>query len=182
MKHARTVAERYAEALAELAVEADALDAVDADLGAVAELVAGDAELSATLTLPGQGASARRRMAQEIAKALELGDLATNFLQVLAGAGRMGALPDVADEFHHIVNDRKGVVVADVTSATELSEEETERIRRALSKKFGMDVAIRTSVDDRLVGGVRATVGNRLLDASVAGALERLRTVGAKAG
>jgi len=67
------------------------------------------------------------------------------------------------------------VVMATVTSAVPLTTDETAAIRTRVEAMAGASIELRTEVDPDLLGGLTVQVGDRLLDASIRGRLERLR-------
>jgi F-type H+-transporting ATPase subunit delta len=65
--------------------------------------------------------------------------------------------------------------VAYVTVATPLGEAEERRLGAALSARYGRDVSVKTTVDPRVLGGVRVQVGADLYDGTIARRLARAR-------
>ncbi len=70
-----------------------------------------------------------------------------------------------------IVAQERDRMVARVTTAAPLNFAQSVRLREALSRKYGRDVAINTIVDPALVGGVRVQIGDDVIDASVSSRL-----------
>ncbi len=68
-----------------------------------------------------------------------------------------------------------GVVVANVTSAEPLEPADLAAIAERVGAGAGARVEVRATVDPELIGGLTVRVGDRLIDASVRGRLERLR-------
>jgi F-type H+-transporting ATPase subunit b len=64
---------------------------------------------------------------------------------------------------------------AEVTSALPLSPEEQETVRRDIVSRLGGSPAVVFRVDPGILGGVVVRVGDKVVDASVAGRLEGLR-------
>lgn len=64
---------------------------------------------------------------------------------------------------------------AEVTSALPLSSEEKEVVKRDILSKTGSQATVSFRVDPSILGGLVVKVGDKLLDASVAGQLETLR-------
>lgn len=64
---------------------------------------------------------------------------------------------------------------AEVTSALPLSSEEKEVVKRDILSKTGSQATVSFRVDPSILGGLVVKVGDKLLDASVAGQLESLR-------
>ena len=81
----------------------------------------------------------------------------------------------VSDEFTRQLNRHRGIVVATVTSASPLTPDEMHEIRSRVEAMAGSQVDLRTEVDPAIIGGLTIQVGDRLLDASIRGRLERLR-------
>ena len=69
----------------------------------------------------------------------------------------------------------RGIVVATVTSAAPLEPAELEAIGARIRGMTGSQVELETRDDPELIGGVTVRIGDRLIDASVRGRLERLR-------
>lgn len=73
-----------------------------------------------------------------------------------------------------IVADQASLAIAIVTVAAPLSDAQLERLRSGLEKKYGA-LRIQQVVDRALLGGVRVSVGNDVIDDSVAARLKDLR-------
>ncbi|WP_374012896.1 F0F1 ATP synthase subunit delta [Pseudoxanthomonas koreensis] len=97
------------------------------------------------------------------------------FLALLAQAGRLPLLGEVAGLFEQLRAEDQRVVRARVTSATELAPQELERLRDALKRRFGRDVEVVASVDAGLLGGALIDAGDVVIDGSLKGKLARLQ-------
>lgn len=71
---------------------------------------------------------------------------------------------------------RRGLVIADVTSAVELTQAQQQRLIKALAKRTGHDVELHLEVDPEVIGGLRILVNERLYDNTTRRALKALRT------
>jgi F-type H+-transporting ATPase subunit delta len=101
-----------------------------------------------------------------------------NFLHILADRDRLGEVPSIAAWLRELVNRQRGITIADVTSAVALDVDMQRLVADRLAAYLNRDpkkISIRTRVDPALIGGVVARVGDRLIDDSVRGRLERLR-------
>jgi len=96
-------------------------------------------------------------------------------VRLLARRERLDLLPVVAAEFTTLLNRRRGIVPALVTSAAPLTPAEDAAMRAKVTQLAGAEVDLSTRVDPALIGGVTVRIGDRLHDASVRGRLERLR-------
>jgi F-type H+-transporting ATPase subunit delta len=70
---------------------------------------------------------------------------------------------------------RRQRLIAHVTSAVELSDNEQRDLTAALSRAFGHELRLQIVVDPSLIGGLTVRVGDELIDASVARQLDEAR-------
>jgi F-type H+-transporting ATPase subunit delta len=89
--------------------------------------------------------------------------------------GRIEQLPRVAAEFRRLDDRRQGITPATATSAVALTLPEVQALTARLEQMTGGRIALQTDVDESLIGGLVVRVGDRLIDGSVRGRLERLR-------
>jgi F-type H+-transporting ATPase subunit delta len=169
----RSTARRYAEAARSLAERDDSLGAwVEALETATGRL--SDAQVMRVLADPAVAFEDRRRVAETILGESVTGD-PRNLVLLLVRRGRIELLPRVAAELRRMWEQRQGIVRAVVTSAAPLSDAERDAVRDKLAAMTGDRVEIETQVDPSLLGGVLVRMGDRLIDGSVRGRLERLR-------
>jgi F-type H+-transporting ATPase subunit delta len=163
----------YANALFEAALERGRIATVREQLQQVVEAEAQVPELRELLRNPQLDPRARAAAIGDV-----LGDadeLLRNFLLVLADKGRTGQLEEIAREFERLVAEHEGVVHAELTTAVELSDEETTKLLGQIEQASGRKVEATRRVDPDLIGGIVLQVGSHRLDASVRGRLEGLR-------
>ncbi|WP_018156594.1 F0F1 ATP synthase subunit delta [Demetria terragena] len=70
---------------------------------------------------------------------------------------------------------RREQLVAIVTSARALADDDAQRLTQVLSKNYGKQVQLNVLVDPELVGGLRVQIGDDIIDGSVSGRLEEAR-------
>lgn len=132
------------------------------------------AELRNALASPAVTPGRKRAVVARLAAALPLSRTVRNFLYVLVDHRRTQHLPEIADAFETLLDERLGVVRADVTSARELTGTQQELLRSELSRVAGSQVKPRFKVDPELIGGVMARIGSTVYDGSVAGQLDAM--------
>ncbi len=164
---------RYAEAAFEIAGRDDAFDAWRDDLGLAADVVS-DERVAQVVDNPSLPFVERRALLERLLEG-RVGRPVRNLVILLAERGRVELLPAIAAEYGRLLNRRRGIVEAVVTSAAPLSAAETEAVRERIREMARSDVELSTTIDESLIGGLTIRVGDRLLDASVRGRLERLR-------
>ena len=158
---------RYASALFALAAEQDAVAAVEADLNSLGTAVGESADLAALIRNPQIGREAAARAIAAVAGVLDLSGLTNNFLGVLAGNGRLAALPDIIAAFAAIAAAERGEVTAEVTSAHALNKTQLTALAKKLKEREGKDVTITATVDPDLLGGLVVKIGSRQIDSSI---------------
>ncbi len=98
------------------------------------------------------------------------------FVAVLAENGRLDFLPEIAARFEELKAEAENVADVEVVSATGLDERQRERLAGALRTRLRRDVRLHCTVDPSLIGGAVVRSGDLLIDGSLQGRLERLRT------
>ena len=68
---------------------------------------------------------------------------------------------------------QKNVVVS---SAFELESDQLEKIKLAMQKRLGADIIITSAVDKTLIGGMKISYEDQVIDLSLKNKLESLRT------
>ena len=98
-----------------------------------------------------------------------------NLANLLLERRRLSQLPDVVEHFRALALEDRGVAIADVSTAVELTPEETTRLVDQLNTLLGREVLLRTHVDPEIIGGIVVRVGDMLIDGSVRTQLQALR-------
>ena len=173
MALARCTARRYAEAGFEIAERDDSMAAWREALAIADERLTSDQvmRLLSTPSVP----SADRVTALERILGDDVSGAPRNLLVLMVRRGRFEQLPAVSREFTRLYNRREGIVEATVTAATELDANELHVLNERLVAMTGASIELSQVVDPELLGGVQVRVGDRLIDGSVRGRLERLR-------
>lgn len=168
-----SAARRYAEAAFQVAQRDDAIETWRTELDATAERLAAPRVLD-VLRNPAIPLDQR-----SVALAALLDGLASqpvqNLFQLLLRRGRIDESPRVVTEFRRLDDARQGVVQAPVTSAAALTPDEIRALTTRLEGSTGGRIVLDVVVDPSLLGGIVVRVGDRLIDGSVRGRLERLR-------
>ncbi|SOE52363.1 ATP synthase delta chain [plant metagenome] len=175
MAELSTVARPYAEALFGAARndQATSLAGWSSLLADLAQ-VAANPEVGAVLSDPRLNQAQRVDLFLSLIKAT-LPQAARNFVELLVQNDRLLLLPEIASQFDVLKNRHEGVAVAEIASAFALSDEQVAELVAGLEKKFGRKLKPEVSLDASLIGGVRVTVGDQVLDTSVQAQLARMR-------
>ncbi|MBV8603272.1 MAG: F0F1 ATP synthase subunit delta [Pelomonas sp.] len=171
MAEIATIARPYAEALFEASGAQASAD--QAWLGAVAA-VAGNAEL---LSLAGNPKVTPEQLLGVLTAAAgtALPARANNFLATVLENGRLAALPEIAAQFHALVNAQSGAADAVVHSAFAIDGARLAELGTLLERRFGRKLNLQVALDPELIGGVRVVVDDEVLDLSVRARLEQMK-------
>ena len=104
-----------------------------------------------------------------------LPDSGKNFLRVLIDHGRLGVLPEAAAQFRLLKNARDGASDAVVYSAFPIDAGALQDLGAVLERRFGRKLTTRVEIDADLIGGIRAVVGDEVLDTSVKARLDQMK-------
>ena len=97
-----------------------------------------------------------------------------NFVRVLIDNKRLDVISEIADLYEVKRAEAERTVVAEVTSASPLSEAQQAQLVTALKKRLGREVTLITNTDETILGGAIVRAGDLVIDASVTSQLERL--------
>ncbi|MEM1399403.1 MAG: F0F1 ATP synthase subunit delta [Pseudomonadota bacterium] len=170
-----TLAERYATALYDLADEAKALDAVADDLRGMRALLVESDDLRRLVRSPSIGREDQAKALDSVAKSAGVHDLTRKFLGVLAANRRLFALGEIGQAYLNELSRRRGEMTAEVTSATELSDQQIKKLTDQLRASMGSKVSVDLQVDPALLGGMIVKVGSRMVDSSLRTKLAKLQ-------
>ncbi len=164
---------RYAEAAFEIALRDDTVADWRRELDGAAAALA-DPAIARGLANPAVPTADR-----EAAIVQGLGSVVSppvlNLIRLLLQRGRIEELARVAAAFRRLDDQRNDVTTAIAASATPLEPAEVSALTARLEGMTGGRVELALEVDPSLLGGLVVRIGDRLIDGSVRGRLERLR-------
>ena len=172
MAELATIARPYAEALFKAAAVVDPAQ-LAAQVQSLAD-VAGNAQLRQFADSPKISAAQVFDVVMSVVKA-PVSDAAKNLLRLVIANGRLAALPQIAAQFHSLVNARSGVSDAVIHSAYAIEPAQLADVVASLEKRFGRKLNASVVLAPELIGGIRVVVGDEVLDTSVAARLEQMR-------
>jgi F-type H+-transporting ATPase subunit delta len=157
-------ARRYAEAIFEIAMENESFVQWSGDLQTIADFVS-EADVAGLL--------ASNRVPREEKMRLlgagleqEISALAMNLVRILEDKSKLHLSRDIQVIFQEKVDDARGIAHAVVTTAVPLSDDERNAIAAKLSSVTGKQVDITPVVDEAIIGGLIARIGDQLIDGS----------------
>ena len=172
MAELSTVARPYAEAVFKLSQESGAAARWSSTL-ALLETVVGDANLAALIGNP------RVRRDQLLGVIADVGGAgldaeARQLVAALADNGRLSLLPYIRSQFEALRHEQEGVLDARIATAFPLTDAQVATLVADLQKRFKCNIRPEVTVDAALIGGVKVSVGDVVIDGSVRGRLDRM--------
>jgi F-type H+-transporting ATPase subunit delta len=161
------MAGRYATALFELALEANAVDTVRADLARFDALAAENADLTRLIRSPVFSAEEQASALAAVLDKAGIGGIAAQFLKVVASNRRLFAAHDMVKGFNELVASHKGEVTAQVTLAEPPTDAHLAAIKDTLNAVTKKDVQVDVNVDPSIIGGLIVKLGSRMVDSSL---------------
>ncbi|MEW9500832.1 F0F1 ATP synthase subunit delta [Jeotgalibacillus marinus] len=168
-----TVANRYAQALFELAQQHGKVEAVEADLRVVRQVFQGNPDFSLLLQSPKFTKTQKKQLFKQ--SFVGLSPYVLNVVSMLIDRRRDTEFVSMADAYIELALSARGVAVAEVYSATKLSDADQAALSTAFATRVGkQSLQINNSVDSSLLGGLRIRIGNRIFDGTIRSKLQRL--------
>jgi F-type H+-transporting ATPase subunit delta len=178
MARRTSAARRYAEAAFDLARRDDAVERWRTELD-LASGVLSDERILRVLANPAVALEERSTLTDSILAPggrSRVSQPVRNLIHLVLRRGRIEDLPRIAAEFRRLDDERQGITHAHAISAAPLTEDEQRAVSSRLQQTTGGRIELTVEVDPSLLGGLVVRVGDRLIDASVRGRLERLRS------
>ncbi|MGH2684262.1 MAG: ATP synthase F1 subunit delta [Actinomycetota bacterium] len=167
--------EGYADAMFSVAEAEGAMGAVEEELFRFSRALQGSDELRSALTDQRIPAARRQQIVEDL-----LGDranpLTSALVSFVVGAGRARDLPAIIDRLVARAATERDREVAEVRSAVPLDDAQRQRLAEALGNATGKQLEVRVIVDESILGGIVAQIGDTVIDGSVRRRLEHLRS------
>jgi len=170
----QTIARRYASALADVVVERKEEREVQQEIDQWASMIEENPQLKDVFANPTIAYDEKRKVLEELITRTRVRPTTASFLRVLLRNQRLSQLRDVAERFALVLDDRAGVVSADVTTAKPISEDLKNQVRETLAAATGRSVRVSFNTDEKIIGGLVARIGSTIFDSSVQSRLDRL--------
>jgi len=174
------VARRYAEAFVNALGEGPSVSLEErlrtglTELEGVAQVDSGSKDLQRFLGSLEIGPEEKERLLNRLWSDGDGGETKA-LLHLLLKWDRMEHLPAILAEARAVAEERQGILRGTVATAHPVSSAETERLAQAIGKALKKRVMLEREVDPGLIGGVRVSIGSKLLDGSIRTYLDEIR-------
>ena len=170
-----TVARRYATALADVVIKSGETESVRRELSLWEQLMTSNVDLQNAVRNPSIPHSSKEKVLEALIEKSKPSRTTSNFVRVLLRNGRLTEIREINRKLESVLEERSGSVVAEVTSARDLSGAQQAELKANLEKLTGKQVKLNFAIDPAIIGGVVTRIGSTVYDGSVKTQLENLK-------
>jgi F-type H+-transporting ATPase subunit delta len=168
------VLDPYAQALLSLGQSNNLVEAFGDDVGLILATLTASEELQQFLESPMANHDAKKGVLKQIFGG-QVQPFMENFLMLLVDRGRIQYIFGVCQQYRVLMRKLKGIVLAEVTSTVELTDDQRSQIRQRVQSLTGAaEVEIESTLNPALIGGVVIKAGSQVIDASLKGQLRQI--------
>jgi len=168
------ISDRYASALYDLANENKVVDSVIENLNFLKDIISENKELKLVVKSPLITSNDKLEIILKLVSEKNFNQLSITFLKVISNNKRFSSLTSIILQFIKINAQKRGDILADVTSADDLSDQQQEDIKEQLRTILGEKLSLNFKVDKNIIGGLIVKVGSKMIDTSLANKINKL--------
>jgi len=175
MRVSAAVANRYAKALVDVALQKREEAQVREELSGFLQLLASNEELRNVFASPAIPHAQKRAILEALISRLKLNKTTANFLEVLLKNNRLHQLEAMVEAFARELDNRLGIVSAEITTARPVSDNQKNLLIDRLRRVTGKEVRLKFKTEPELIGGVVTRIGSTIYDGSIRTQLQTIR-------
>ncbi len=168
------IAQRYAQALFDIARERSKLEIVHRDLEKIGHLLAQSSDLKDFLRDPVIPPQKFQTILKDIFHG-KVDELSYKFLLFLQVKRRLPQLPSICAIFNDIYEETKNVLRTKWTSSVDLSQRDMHILTGHLKAKFNKEIVAELKVDPRIGGGIKIQIKDTIYDYTIAAQLKKFQ-------
>ncbi len=168
-----SVAERYAEAFFSVAGEHEKVDIWKEQLSNIVTTVSRVPFLDKIMKYPFALKSEKRDIFTKVFSS-QVDQQVLNFIYLIIDHDRGAYLKLIYEKYAECIRKSRNRLLAEITSAKELSMQEESRLISAISKREGRTIEASFKVDPSLIGGVIVKIEGKIIDGSLRKSLRDL--------
>ena len=171
------ISERYANALFELSSEKKIVSTVLENLEILQKIIKNNNELKILIKSPLISSNDKLVILLKLLDPIKINEITETFIKVISKNKRFSKLSSIISQFIKINAQKRGDILADITSADQLNEEQQKKIKENLKNILGNKLSLNFKVDKKIIGGLIIKVGSKMIDTSVANKINKLKIV-----
>ncbi len=169
-----TSVNRYSLALYELAEENKSIYEIEEQSSAFINLISRSDGFNLLIKDPTNKKEDQLNVIKKISEQYKLNNLLTKFLSFLTVKRRLFFVEKILKNFIETCSKKRGEIVAKLTAAKELNDNEVNKIKDELTKNFSSKIKLEYKFDPSLIGGLIIQVGSTMIDTSIKNKLQQL--------
>lgn len=167
---------RYALALYKVAEEKNKVDEYLQDLRQICDIIDNNEELKAVIEYPQISTKQKKKIFIDVFKG-KIDEELLSFLLILIEKRRILYLREKLNQFEQIHLERNNVVIANVKSVIDMTDEQSTELKNKLEKMYNKTVIIEHEIDKSIIGGLYVRVGNDVIDGSIKSKLDEMKAL-----
>jgi F-type H+-transporting ATPase subunit delta len=175
MSASSAISRRYAKAIVESARNAEQIDQFANELLAFCKACERSEDLIRVLNNPTFSLKDRASTLEAVFTKLQTANVIQRFIRLLVKRRRINEISGITAAVREIADARAKRVRAQVESASPLSDDTRDSLRRALEKRTGKAVQLDISINPNLIGGIRTSLGSLVFDGTLLSQINGLR-------
>lgn len=168
------LASRYAKSLVDLAVEKGQLEAIQADMQVLKQIMKGNPDVVNLLKSPIIKPDKKQKILTAILEG-KVGEITAIFINLLVSKGRESNLPEITTEFGKQYNVIRNISRVKITTAVPLDDSTLQVIKQKVENGTDKQIVLETAVEEDLIGGFVLETEDKLYDASILRDLRDIR-------
>tara|TARA_Y100001970_G_scaffold207009_1_gene252178 strand:+ start:17967 stop:18524 length:558 start_codon:yes stop_codon:yes gene_type:complete len=168
------IANRYASALYDLASDSKCIEEVLKNLEFINTVFENNKDFKLLIKSPLINSSDKLIILEKITSKNSIHNLTLKFIKLLSTNKRINILNLIILEFNKINSQKRGDVLANITSADVLNNNQKDEINNKLKKLFGDKLSLNFNTDKNIIGGLIIKVGSKMIDTSISSKINNL--------
>lgn len=168
------IAERYGQALFDLALEMNTLELWQSQTKEILEVFTANTELERFFNAVKISTEEKKNLIHTAFEG-KIDKMLLNFLELLIDKKRIGSVEAILQQFIILANEEQEIENGVVLSSRKLSKDEIMKIEEALSFKRKQKVELVNKVDRKLISGIKVIINNEVIDGSMKSKIETLK-------
>ncbi len=159
----------------ELSVEKKCMDNIHEEIVSIKSMLDRSEDFNKIIKSPVLSRDLQKVLVISILKKASISKLLINFFSVVCLNRRSYLIGRICDRFIEMYVSSKGILTAELSSATELSEVDLSLVKKHIQESAGSKVNLITKLDPSMLGGYILKIGSLMLDGSIRSKLQGLK-------
>lgn len=165
---------RYAQAAFDIALKDGQLDSWTKDMDMIQGLLSNEG-LTELFNSPRLPLAKKLQVLDELTSG-KVNSSSRNMIALLVNRNAVDGLPEIVDHFTGLVDEHNKVARGNIISAVPLNDKQLSKIKESLQGLIENELILSNTVDNSIIGGMVARIGDKLIDASLKYKITKMRS------